>query len=259
MISRFRHAFRELVPTTRSVLAKQDQLASVPIFPQIFPQISVRQFHHDPSKYIGTTVLCVRKDGEVIVVADGQCTQGSRVVKPNVVKVRRIGTSGEVITGFAGATADAFTLFDRLEAKLEEHPGQVRRQNKLGAFAFLTYSNLLTRSAVELAKAWRNDKYLRKLDALMVVADDTVSLTITGGGDVLEPHDGIIGIGSGGDIALAAARALIDIPGMTAGQIAHKAMTIAADTCVYTNHNFVVETIPTEKAAEFPVHSGSSV
>lgn len=234
MISRFRYASRELVSTTWRVLTKQDQLASVPKFPQTFPQISAKQFHHDPSKYIGTTVLCVRKDGEVIVVADGQCTQGSRVVKPNVVKVRRIGTSGEVITGFAGATADAFTLFDRLEAKLEEHPGQ------------------LTRSAVELAKAWRNDKYLRKLDALMVVADDTVSLTITGGGDVLEPHDGIIGIGSGGDIALAAARALIDIPGMSAGQIAHKAMTIAADTCIYTNHNFVVETIPTEKAAEFP-------
>jgi ATP-dependent HslUV protease subunit HslV len=138
-----------------------------------------------------------------------------------------------VIGGFAGATADAFTLFDRLENKMEEHPGQ------------------LTRAAVELAKNWRNDKYLRKLDAVMVVADAEVSLTITGGGDVLEPHDNIIGIGSGGPYALAAARALIDIPGMSAMDIARKAMKIAADTCVYTNTNFTIETIPAELKKEW--------
>ena len=170
-----------------------------------------------------TTVLCVRKDGDVVLMADGQVTLGSQVVKPNVKKVRRIQPG--VIGGFAGATADAFTLFERLEMKLEEHPGQ------------------LTRAAVELAKAWRNDKYLRRLEATMVVADAEHIFQITGGGDVIEPHEGIIGIGSGGPFATAAARALMDVPGMTAGDICHKAMTIAADTCVYTNHNFVTETI----------------
>ena len=170
-----------------------------------------------------TTVLCVRKDGDVVLMADGQVTLGSQVVKPNVKKVRRL--QAGVIGGFAGATADAFTLFERLEMKLEEHPGQ------------------LTRAAVELAKAWRNDKYLRRLEATMVVADAEHIFQITGGGDVIEPHEGIIGIGSGGPFATAAARALMDVPGMTAGDICHKAMTIAADTCVYTNHNFVTETI----------------
>jgi ATP-dependent HslUV protease subunit HslV len=163
-----------------------------------------------------TTVLCVRKDGEVVLMADGQVTLGSQVVKPNVTKVRRLQPG--VIGGFAGATADAFTLFERLEMKLEEHPGQ------------------LTRAAVELAKAWRNDKYLRRLEATMVVADATHTFQITGGGDVIEPHDGVIGIGSGGP--------LIDSPGMDAKAIAVKSMNIAADTCVYTNHNFVVEALP---------------
>lgn len=171
-----------------------------------------------------TTVLCVRKDGEVVLMADGQVTLGSQVVKPNVTKVRRLQPG--VIGGFAGATADAFTLFERLEMKLEEHPGQ------------------LTRAAVELAKAWRNDKYLRRLEATMVVADATHTFQITGGGDVIEPHDGVVGIGSGGPFATAAARALIDIPGMDAKAIALKSMNIAADTCVYTNHNFVVEALP---------------
>ena len=171
-----------------------------------------------------TTVLCVRKDGEVVLMADGQVTLGSQVVKPNVTKVRRLQPG--VIGGFAGATADAFTLFERLEMKLEEHPGQ------------------LTRAAVELAKAWRNDKYLRRLEATMVVADATHTFQITGGGDVIEPHDGVIGIGSGGPFATAAARALIDVPGMDAKAIALKSMRIAADTCVYTNHNFVVEALP---------------
>jgi len=182
----------------------------------------------------GTTVLCVRKDGQVVIMADGQVTRGAEIVKPNVKKCRVL-QEGAVIGGFAGATADAFTLFDRLENKMEEHPGQ------------------LTRAAVELAKNWRNDKYLRKLDAVMVVADAEVSLTITGGGDVLEPHDNIIGIGSGGPYALAAARALIDIPGMSAMDIASKAMKIAADTCVYTNTNFTIETIPAELKKEWNV------
>ncbi|KAJ7523580.1 hypothetical protein O6H91_18G055100 [Diphasiastrum complanatum] len=172
---------------------------------------------------MGTTVLCIRKDDAVVIIGDGQVTIGSEIIKPNVRKVRRIGEN--VIGGFAGATADAFTLFERLEAKLEEHPGQ------------------LTRAAVELAKAWRTDKFLRRLDAIMVVADSEISLTITGNGDVLEPHDGVVGIGSGGAYAAAAARALIDIPNMDAETIAYKAMKIAADCCIYTNHNFTIERI----------------
>lgn len=166
-----------------------------------------------------TTVICVRKGDEVIVMADGQVTRGSEVVKPNVKKTRLLG-DGNVIGGFAGATADAFALFDQLEMKLEAHPGQ------------------LTRAAVELAKLWRTDKFLRKLDAVMVVADKQHSLTITGNGDVLEPNNGIIAIGSGGPYALAAARALVDLPDWDAAAIAEKAMGIAADCCIYTNHNF---------------------
>lgn len=175
----------------------------------------------------GTTVLCVRKLDKVVIMADGQVTRGNEIVKPNVTKVRRLNDS--VISGFAGATADAFTLYDRLETQLEQHSGQ------------------LTRAAVELAKLWRNDKYLRKLDAVMVVADAKQSLTITGNGDVLEPHDGVIAIGSGGSYALAAARALIDIPDMTAEEVAKRAMTIAADTCIYTNHNFTTEMLDAKK------------
>ncbi|KAL2621190.1 hypothetical protein R1flu_001395 [Riccia fluitans] len=182
---------------------------------------SVHYMHGGDRGMLGTTVLCVRKDDTVIVIGDGQVTLGSEIIKPNVRKVRRIGES--VIGGFAGATADSFTLFERLENKLEEHPGQ------------------LTRAAVELAKAWRSDKYLRRLDAVMVVADSEISLTITGNGDVLEPYDGVIGIGSGGSYASAAARALIDVPGMDAETIARKAMKIAANCCIYTNHNFTIE------------------
>lgn len=170
-----------------------------------------------------TTVLCVRKDGETVIMADGQVTMGSEIVKPNVKKVRIIEPG--VVGGFAGATADAFTLFERLEQQLEQHPGQ------------------LTRACVELAKQWRTDKFLRKLEATMIVADKESSFQITGSGDVLEPHDGVIGIGSGGSYALAAARALVDVPGMKAFDIAKKAMTIAADTCVYTNHNFTHQII----------------
>ena len=175
-----------------------------------------------------TTILCVRKNGKVAVVGDGQVSLGSTVVKPNATKLRRIGDTekGEgIVAGFAGGTADALTLLDRLERKLEQYPGQ------------------LTRACVELAKLWRTDKYLRRLDALMLVADKDVSLTVTGGGDVIEPHDGIIAIGSGGSYALAAARALIDSD-MEPLDIAKKSMNIAADICVYTNHNFVEECIP---------------
>lgn len=200
-------------------VAKQLAAASVAARPGGAP--SARTFTSSSAR--ATTVLCVRKDGDVVLMADGQVTLGSQVVKPNVKKVRRL--QAGVIGGFAGATADAFTLFERLEMKLEEHPGQ------------------LTRAAVELAKAWRNDKYLRRLEATMVVADKHHTFQITGGGDVIEPHDGVIGIGSGGPYATAAARALVDIDELDALAIAKKAMNIAADTCVYTNHNFIIESI----------------
>lgn len=172
----------------------------------------------------GTTILSVRKDGQVVVAGDGQVSFGNTVMKSNARKVRRLG-KGDVIAGFAGATADALALFERLEAKLEQHPGQ------------------LTRACVELAKDWRTDRYLRRLEAMMAVADKTVSLVLTGTGDVLEPSDGLIGIGSGGSFALAAARALLDVDGMDAEKIARKAMAIAADICVYTNQNVVLESL----------------
>ena len=170
----------------------------------------------------GTTILSVRKNGAVVVAGDGQVTFGQTVIKSNAKKVRRLG-KGDVIAGFAGATADAFTLFERLEAKLEQHPGQ------------------LTRACVELAKDWRTDRYLRRLEAMMAVADRTVSLVLTGTGDVLEPEDGLIGIGSGGGYALAAARALMTVEELDAETVARRAMKIAAEICVYTNQNIVVE------------------
>ena len=173
----------------------------------------------------GTTILCLRKGNEVIVAGDGQVSMGDTVVKSNAVKVRRIGSGGNVIAGFAGATADAFTLFERLEAKLEQHPGQ------------------LTRACVELAKDWRTDRYLRRLEALMAVADEKVSLIVSGTGDVLEPEDGLIGIGSGGNYALAAARALIDSEELDGEAIARRSMEIAAGICVYTNGSVVIEKI----------------
>lgn len=169
--------------------------------------------------------MCVRKENKVVIMADGQVTMGSQIMKPNVKKTRRVGENKSVIAGFAGATADAFTLMDQLEQRIDEHPGQ------------------LTRAAVELAKAWRTDKFLRRLEATIVVADELVSLTITGNGDVLEPHDGVIAIGSGGPYALAAARALIDIPHLDAEAIARKAMKIAAQSCIYTNDVFTIEQI----------------
>src|SRR5579859_1066054 len=172
----------------------------------------------------GTTIVTVRKGGKVVIGGDGQVSIGQTVIKSNAKKVRRLG-DGSVIGGFAGATADAFTLFERLEAKLEQYPGQ------------------LTRACVELAKDWRTDRYLRRLEAMMAVADKDVSLVLTGTGDVLEPEDGLIGIGSGGNYALSAARALVDIEGLSAEDIARKAMGIAADICVYTNRNVIVESL----------------
>ena len=171
-----------------------------------------------------TTILAVRKAGQVVVAGDGQVTLGATVIKSQARKVRRL-AGGAVIAGFAGATADAFTLFERLEAKLEQHPGQ------------------LTRAAVELAKDWRTDRYLRRLEAMMAVADSEVSLILSGTGDVLEPEDGLIGIGSGGAFALSAARALVDRDDMAAEAIARKAMAIAAEICIYTNHNVIVESL----------------
>ncbi len=172
----------------------------------------------------GTTILAVRKDGRVTIAGDGQVSMGNTVVKSNARKLRRL-ANGTVIGGFAGATADAFALFERLEGKLEQYPGQ------------------LTRACVELAKDWRTDRYLRRLEAIMAVADKSVSLIVSGTGDVLEPEDGIIGIGSGGNYALAAARALIDVPGLDSEAIAKKALAIAASICVFTNDKVTFETL----------------
>ena len=171
----------------------------------------------------GTTILSVRRNGHVVIAGDGQVSQGSTVMKPNARKVRPLG-DGKVIAGFAGATADAFTLFERLEGKLERHQGQ------------------LMRAAVELAKDWRTDKYLRNLEAMLIVADKDVTLIITGNGDVLEPEAGIAAIGSGGNFALAAARALVEYE-QDAETICRKAMQIAGDLCVYTNDRLTVETL----------------
>lgn len=170
----------------------------------------------------GTTILSVRKNGEVVIAGDGQVTMGQTVVKANARKVRRL-ADDKVIAGFAGATADAFTLFERLEAKLEQYPDQ------------------LTRACVELAKDWRTDRYLRRLEAMMAVADKSVSLILSGTGDVLEPEDGLIGIGSGGAYALAAAQALLEQDNVDARSIATKAMQIAASICIYTNENITIE------------------
>ena len=188
-------------------------------------------FSNDPASapyqpWHGTTILTVRKGGKVVIAGDGQVTLGQTVLKSTARKVRRL-AKGDVIGGFAGATADAFTLFERLEAKLEQYPGQ------------------LMRASVELAKDWRTDRYLRRLEAMMLVADAKVSLVLTGTGDVLDPEGGVMGIGSGGNYALSAARALIDMD-LDAEDIARRAMKIAGDICVYTNHNIIVESLATE-------------
>lgn len=178
--------------------------------------------HSNKATWYGTTVLSVRKAGQVVIAADGQVTLGNTVLKNNARKVRRL-AGGSVLAGFAGATADAFTLFERLEAKLEQYPKQ------------------LTRACVELAKDWRTDRYLRRLEAMMAVADAEVSLILSGTGDVLEPEDGVIGIGSGGAYALSAARALMDVEGVGAEDVARRAMKIAGDICIYTNQHLTLE------------------
>lgn len=175
-----------------------------------------------------TTILTVRKDGRVVIAGDGQVSLGATIIKSNARKVRQLGSGGKVIAGFAGATADAFTLFERLEAKLEQYPGQ------------------LMRAAVELAKDWRTDRFLRRLEAMMIVADKETTLVLTGTGDVLEPENHVMGIGSGGMFALSAARALLDQP-MDAEAIARKAMAIAGEICVYTNANLVVESLESSR------------
>jgi ATP-dependent HslUV protease, peptidase subunit HslV len=179
----------------------------------------------DAHLWHGTTILSLRKAGIVVVAGDGQVSMGQTVLKSNARKVRRLG-GGSVIAGFAGTTADAITLFERLEAKLEQYSGQ------------------LTRACVELAKDWRTDRYLRRLEAMMAVADKEVSLILSGTGDVLEPEDDIIGIGSGGGYALAAARALVEIEGLDAETIVRRAMAIAAGICVYTNDRVTLEKLP---------------
>jgi ATP-dependent HslUV protease subunit HslV len=176
-----------------------------------------------PDVWHGTTILTVRKGGKVVIAGDGQVTLGQTIIKGNAKKVRRVG-KGNIIAGFAGATADAFTLFERLETKLERFPDQLKR------------------ACVELAKDWRTDRYLRHLEAMMIVADADESLVLTGKGDVLEPDDNVMGIGSGGNFALAAARALLDSD-LDAEAIARKAMAIAADICVYTNKEVVIESL----------------
>lgn len=180
--------------------------------------------HKDPSQLYGTTILSVRKDGKVAIAGDGQVSLGQTVLKSNAKKIRKLG-DGSIVGGFAGATADAFTLFERLESKLEQYPNQ------------------LMRACVELAKDWRTDKYLRRLEAMMIVVDKNISLVLTGNGDVLEPEDGVVAIGSGGNYALAAARALIAVEGMDSEEIIKRSMKIAADLCVYTNNNIIIETL----------------
>lgn len=182
---------------------------------------------HKPDKMYGTTIITVRKGGKVVMAGDGQVSLGQTIMKGKARKVRRLGKSGVVIAGFAGATADAFTLLERLETKLEQYPDQ------------------LMRACVELAKDWRTDRYLRRLEAMMLVADKKVTLALTGLGDVLEPEDGVMAIGSGGNFALSAARALMDSD-LDAEIIARKAMAIAAKICVYTNDHFTIETLDAE-------------
>lgn len=181
------------------------------------PNDSIPSFH-------ATTILLVRKGGKVVIGGDGQVSLGPTIMKGNAKKVRRLGSKGQVIAGFAGATADAFTLFERLEAKLDQYPTQ------------------LTRACVDLAKDWRTDRYLRRLEAMLLVSDKDASLLVSGTGDVLEPEDGIMAIGSGGNFALAAARALATTD-LGAEDIVRRAMKIAGDICVYTNHSLIIEQI----------------
>lgn len=179
-------------------------------------------FDHKPGVIYGTTILSVRKGKNVVIAGDGQVSLGPTIMKSTARKIRKLGDES-IISGFAGATADAFTLFERLEEKLDKHPKQ------------------LTRACVELAKDWRTDKYLRRLEAMMIVVDKNTSLILSGTGDVIEPEDGVLAIGSGGNYALSAARALIDIPSLDAEKIVRKSMKIAGEICVYTNNNITLE------------------
>ena len=172
-----------------------------------------------------TTIIGIRKDNLVVIAGDGQASLGNTIMKANVKKIRKLGTNNSIISGFAGSTADAFALFERLETKLDQ------------------YKNQLKRACVELAKDWRTDRYLRKLEAMMIVADKEVSLLLSGTGDVIESNDGILAIGSGGPYANSAAKALLKHTSMNAKEIATESLNIAADICVYTNHNIVLETI----------------
>ena len=172
-----------------------------------------------------TTIIGIRKDNRIVIAGDGQATFGNTIMKANVKKVRRIGSDNLVIAGFAGSTADAFALFERLETKLDQ------------------YKNQLKRACVELAKDWRTDRYLRRLEAMMIVANKDVSLLLSGTGDVIETDDGILAIGSGGPYANSAAKALLKNTNMNAKEVAIESLNIAADVCVYTNHNIIVEEI----------------
>jgi len=183
-------------------------------------------YEHKPNVIYGTTILAVRKKNEVVIAGDGQVTLGDSVMKSTARKIRSL-SKGKILSGFAGSTADAFTLFERLEQKLDMHP-----------------DNLMLAS-LQLAKDWRTDKYLRHLEAMMIVVDKNITLILSGNGDVIEPEKDIAAIGSGGNYALSAARALYDINGLTAEDICKKSMNIAADLCIYTNHNIVIEKIVT--------------
>ena len=176
-------------------------------------------------KIQSTTIIGIRKDNQIVIAGDGQASLGNTIMKANVKKVRRLGSDNSVISGFAGSTADAFALFERLESKLDQ------------------YKNQLKRACVELAKDWRTDRYLRRLEAMMIVADKDVSLLLSGTGDVIETDDGILAIGSGGPYALSAAKALINNTQLNAEEIATKSLNIAADVCIYTNHNITIEKI----------------
>ena len=172
-----------------------------------------------------TTIIGIRKNNQIVIAGDGQASMGNTIMKANVKKVRRLGTKNSIIAGFAGSTADAFALFERLESKLDQ------------------YKNQLKRACVELAKDWRTDRYLRKLEAMMIVADKDVSLLLSGTGDVIESDDGILAIGSGGPYANSAAKALLNNTTMNAKEVAKESLNIAADICVYTNHNLILEEI----------------
>jgi len=218
MLARLATSCARLAGLTPSAVA----LGRLPAVPRVFTApLSALAAPGAPGMH-GTTVLCVRKGGEVFMIADGQVTLGTVTIKGNARKVRKL--KDNVVTGFAGGTADALTLFERLESHFQEHPETMR-------------------ACVEMAKAWRTDKYLRRLEAVMIVADPNVSLMLTGTGDVIEPPDGVIGIGSGGHYAIAAARALVDVPGMSAEEIGRKAMAVTSDLCIYTNANYTYELI----------------